>query len=107
MSTAQFFSSKADESMRFLITQQESGKAKSEDEWKDELKGKRIWRVGGLGMWAYDQDDQVEAAKESMWRKWGDKGKGEKEWLEAARERTAFYTRKSKHSRPDLPQLSK
>lgn len=95
MSTAQFFSSKADESLRFLVAQQESGKAKDEDEWKAELKGKRFWRVGGLGLWAYDLDPSVESRKEAMWRKWGDKGKGREEWLEVAKERTAFYERTS------------
>lgn len=95
MSTAQFFSSKADESMRFLTAKQEAGKARSEDEWKDELKGKRVWRVGGLGIWAHDPEQKAEDAKAAVWRHWGEKGYGREEWLETAKERTSFYTRES------------
>jgi hypothetical protein len=95
VSTAQFFSSKADESLRFLMAKQEGVKAQDEGEWKDELKGKRVWRVGGLGMWAYDQDEKVESAKGAVWRRWGEKGNGHREWLETARERTTFYNRES------------
>lgn len=99
MSTAQFFSSKADESLRFLTAKQEGAKAQDQGEWKDELKGKRVWRVGGLGMWAYDQDEKVESAKGAVWRRWGEKGNGQREWLETARERTNFYNRESQYYR--------
>lgn len=89
MSTAQFFSNKADESLRFLTARQEVGKAMEEKELEDELRGKRVWRVGGLGMWSYGEEDK----KAEIWREWNGRGKGREDWLEAARKRTEFYNR--------------
>ncbi|KAL7422915.1 hypothetical protein Q5752_002212 [Cryptotrichosporon argae] len=80
----------ATDALRAVTLREEGLRATSKDELKDELKGKRVWRVGGLGVWAWSEDDKAENDKQGVWRKWGDKH-GKAEWLSAARARTAFY----------------
>ncbi|OCF43636.1 hypothetical protein I317_02528 [Kwoniella heveanensis CBS 569] len=94
-----FFANMANESIRYITLREEAHKAKDKDELKDELKGKRVWRVGGLGVWAYSDDKEQEETKKRLWRDWGEKH-GQKDWLEVARERKQFYEKESKGVKP-------
>jgi hypothetical protein len=91
---------KASESLRYLTLRQEEHKATNKDELKDELKGKRVWRVGGVGMWSYSLDEGEEGGKRELWRDWGGRH-GKDEWINAAKERTEFYER-GEHAGSDL-----
>lgn len=98
-SSMQFFSSKASESLRYLTLREEEHKAVQEDELMEELKGKRVWRIGGMGMWAYGMDREAEERKKGLWRQWS-ASNGQEAWLHSARERTMFYNRDSHGVRP-------
>ncbi|WVR08568.1 hypothetical protein IAU60_005623 [Kwoniella sp. DSM 27419] len=98
-SSTAFFAAQAKESLRYLTIRQEEHKAKEEDELKHELKGKRVWRVGGVGMWAYSQDQQEEEMKKRLWQKWSDEH-DQKDWLQVARERKEFYEKESRGVKP-------
>jgi hypothetical protein len=97
---SEFFVNKASESLRYLTLRQEEHKATNKDELKDELKGKRVWRVGGVGMWSYSLDEGEEGGKRELWRDWGGRH-GKDEWINAAKERTEFYER-GEHAGSDL-----
>lgn len=88
MASLDYFQAKAAESMRFIVRREETTKERDENELRAELRGKRVWRVGGIGLWAYSQDPDLEEMKKSVWRA----GNGEEDWLSAARSRTKFYT---------------
>ena len=91
-----FFTQRAGESLRYITLKEEERKATEHDELKDELKGKRVWRVGGLGMWSYSLDPKAERDKMDVWRKWSEKhsgNDGKQKWIEAATARTEFYNR--------------
>ncbi len=83
---------KAGDSLRYLTMQEESRKARDKSELEDEVKGKRIWRVGGIGIWTYSLDAAEEAVKREVWSKWARKHDRDK-WLEVSRKRTEFYNR--------------
>lgn len=71
---------------------EEEHKARDKDELKDELKGKRVWRIGGIGVWSYSLEEEVERNKMEVWKSWGEKhGRGE--WVEGAKERTRVYNK--------------
>ena len=84
-----FFQAKAAESMRYIAYREETQKEKDEKELRAELKGKRVWKVGGIGMMAYSLDPALEKKKKRIWSK--ESGK-EEEWVHAARTRTKLYT---------------
>lgn len=90
-----FFQAKAVESMRYLVQREEELKEKDERELRAELKGTRVWRIGGIGLWAYSQDAEFEGKKQRIWNE----QKGKEEWLDAARARTRMYA-KSKGVKP-------
>lgn len=96
---------KASESLRYLTLRQEEHKAKDTGELKDELKGKRVWRVGGVGMWSYSLDEREEEGKRELWRDWGARH-GKNEWINAAKERTEFYE-KGEHAGSDFRLISR
>ncbi|KAK8850484.1 hypothetical protein IAR55_004402 [Kwoniella newhampshirensis] len=98
-SATAFFGAKANESLRYIKLREESHRAKDKDEIKDELKGKRMWRVGGVGMWAYSLDAKEEEMKKKVWRDWGNKH-GKDDWLKVSREKTEFYSKESRGVRP-------
>lgn len=83
-----FFQAKAIESMRFIAQREETVKERDEKELRAELKGKRVWRVGGVGLWACSQDAELEETKKRVWKE----GNGKEDWLIAARARTKLYT---------------
>ena len=85
-------STKAAESLRFVTIQKETYDAHDTDAMVDELKGKRIWKVGGVGVMAYEGEGKHEEKKMAVWRSWGEKGMGKDEWLKAARARTNQYS---------------
>jgi hypothetical protein len=89
--TAELLSDKASDSLRFATIQKESHDARHDDEaLRHELKGSKWWKVGGVGILAYEADDKHEERKKEVWRTWGEKN-GKDEWLKAARLRTNFY----------------
>lgn len=90
--SAEFLSDKAVESLRAVTIQTETHAAHDSDDLKSELKGKRIWKVGGVGMWAYEKDDHHEQEKRRIWREFGEKH-GKDEWMKAARARTDWYNK--------------
>lgn len=58
---------------------------------KDECTGAHVWRVGGVGVWAYNEDLEVERTRQGVWKEFT--AANEKpSWLKAARARTAAYT---------------
>jgi len=61
------------------------------EELEMEVRGKKIWRVGGVGMWAYSMDPVEERVKSGLWKKLS-QAHGREDWLAAARARTAFYS---------------
>jgi hypothetical protein len=92
---SEYLAGKANESVRYLTIKGEQHKAKQKDELKDELKGRRIWRVGGIGMWAYSLDTEVEWRKRELWADWGGRH-GKDEWVKSAKNRTEFYNKGEK-----------
>ncbi|WWD20665.1 hypothetical protein CI109_105141 [Kwoniella shandongensis] len=98
-SASAFLTTKAKESLRYITIREETHRAQNKDEIKDELKGKRVWRVGGIGMWAYSLDANEEEMKKKVWRDWGEKH-GKDDWLKASRERTEFYVKESRGVKP-------
>jgi hypothetical protein len=56
----------------------------------EELSGTRVWRVGGVGVFAYAEDVRAERVRQAAWRDWSATN-GLDEWLHAARARTATY----------------
>lgn len=87
-----FFANRAGESMRYIALEREAHDATKEDHLRDELDGKRIWKVGGVGVWSYCQDAAQEEKRRKVYSDWREKnGKGN--WIKAARARTEFYIR--------------
>jgi hypothetical protein len=70
--------------------QDETEKSRNLEELQAEITGKRVWRVGGVGLWAYSTDPEEEQAKTTLWRNLN-KAHGREVWLAAARARTALY----------------
>ena len=104
--TAEMLSDKAADSLRYVTIQKESYDARHDDSaFKDELKGKKVWKVGGVGMWAFEHADKHEERKKEVWRDWTEKH-GKDEWLKAARARTDYYNRGGLPSLPILVQDS-
>lgn len=99
-SNVDFVSEKVTESLRYITAQKEAHSAKDHDELKDELKGKRHWRVGGVGIWAYNGEGADENRKRDTWTKWGEKH-GKDEWIKAARARTEFYAQGESYLSPE------
>jgi hypothetical protein len=64
--------------------------ARNPDALKDECLGTHVWRVGGLGVWAYNEDLEVERARRSVWKEFTE-GTEKSSWLQAARARTSAY----------------
>ncbi|KAK4688596.1 hypothetical protein P7C73_g1516, partial [Tremellales sp. Uapishka_1] len=88
--------------MRYATMLEESRKADDEHELKHELKGKRVCRVGGIGIWCLSGGDQeAEERKKKVWREFGGRH-GRAEWVEAAKARTEFYNKESKGVKPLL-----
>lgn len=65
---------------------------------RDELSGSRVWRVGGVGVFAYAEDIEAERVRQAAWRDWTDCN-GWDEWLHAARARTEAYNRAHEEGR--------
>jgi hypothetical protein len=80
--------------VRFVTIQAEAHKAKDDEELRHELKGKRVWRTGGLGVWTFSENVKDEERKRKLVKEWNEKH-GKDDWLKAARARTDFYTSKS------------
>jgi len=89
--TARLLSTKAAESLRYVTIQKEVYDSHNADAMLDELKGKRIWKVGGVGVMGYEGEGKYEERKKEVWRGWNEKGAGKDEWLKAARARTDQY----------------
>lgn len=87
----EFFNERAEESLRYHLLQEEREKSGNVEELEMEVKGNRVWRVGGVGMWAYSMDPAEERIKSGLWKKLS-QIHGREDWLAAARARTAFYT---------------
>jgi hypothetical protein len=86
----EFFTARAGHSARYHIMQDETEKSRNLEELQAEITGKRVWRVGGVGLWAYSTDPEEEQAKTTLWRNLN-KAHGREVWLAAARARTALY----------------
>jgi hypothetical protein len=86
-----FFTARADESRRTLLLKEEGERSGNTEEMEQELLGKRVWRVGGVGVWSYSLNPEEEKQKSVFWRKWSSTSRGKEDWLVAARARTAFY----------------
>ena len=86
----EFFGERAEEQLRYHLMKEEGGKSGNVEELEMEVKGKKVWRVGGVGMWAYSMDPEEEKVKSGLWRKLS-KSHGKEDWLASARARTAFY----------------
>lgn len=71
---------------------EDSDAARNTSNLLDELSGERVWRVGGIGVFAYAEDVRDERIRQAAWREWMENN-GESEWLQATRARTAAYTR--------------
>lgn len=85
-----YLSDKAGDAFRGAIINEEENESKHEDNLKDEVRGKRFWRVGGIGIWAYGLDRKEESTRERLWREWSDKH-DENDWIDISRKRTKFY----------------
>ncbi|RXK41676.1 hypothetical protein M231_00911 [Tremella mesenterica] len=85
-----FLASRASESLRYLILREEEHQAEEEESLKNELEGRKVWRVGGIGTWAYSAIERVESRKRELFRQSGEAG-GKDEWFRAALARTQFY----------------
>ncbi|EIW69915.1 hypothetical protein TREMEDRAFT_68366 [Tremella mesenterica DSM 1558] len=85
-----FLASRASESLRYLILREEEHQAEEEEGLKNELEGRKVWRVGGIGVWAYSIIERVELRKRNLFRLSGETG-GKDEWYKAALARTEFY----------------
>lgn len=85
-----YLSDKAGDPFRTAVISEEENESKHEDSLKDEVRGKRFWRVGGLGIWAYGLDTKEESIRERLWREWSDKHNGD-DWIKISRKRTKFY----------------
>jgi hypothetical protein len=86
----EFFGERAEEQLRYHLMKEEGAKSGNVEELEMEVKGKKVWRVGGVGMWAYSMDPEEEKVKSGVWRKLS-KSHGREDWLASARARTAFY----------------
>lgn len=86
-----FFSERAEESLRYHIMKEDGEKSVNVEELEMEVRGKKTWRVGGVGMWAYSMDPAEERVKSGLWKKLS-QSHGREDWLAAARARTAFYS---------------
>lgn len=91
-----FFTGRAEESLRYHIMKEEGEKSGNVEELEMEVQGKKVWRVGGVGMWSYSMDPAEERVKSGLWNKLS-RSHGRKDWLAAARARTAFYTGNSRN----------
>ena len=89
--TARMLSSKAVESLRYVTIQKESHDSHDAGEMTQELAGKRVWKVGGVGVMVYEGEGRAEEKKNEVWRAWSEKGMGKDEWFRAARARTNQY----------------
>lgn len=88
----EFFTARADESRRTLLLREEGERSGQTEEMEQELLGKRVWRVGGVGILQYALDPAQEKQKRSFWKSWSSsRSNGKEDWLVAARARTAFY----------------
>jgi hypothetical protein len=85
-----FFTARAEDSLRYHIMKDEGEKSGNVEELEMEISGKKVWKVGGTGMWAYSLDPTEEGRKSGLWRKLS-KAHGREDWLAAARARTAYY----------------
>ncbi|WVO20476.1 uncharacterized protein IAS62_001773 [Cryptococcus decagattii] len=95
-----YLSDKAGDAFRGAIINEEENESKHEDNLKDEVRGKRFWRVGGVGIWAYGLDRKEESTREKLWREWSDKH-DEDDWINISRKRTKFYNESGgRHVRP-------
>ncbi len=59
------------------------------EEMMREIRGERIWKTSGIGVWTYDLDPQVEIQKAAAWR---DSRTTKSDWLTHARARTEAYS---------------
>jgi hypothetical protein len=66
---------------------------------RDELSGAHFWRVGGVGVFAYSEDSQVESQRRSVWSEFS-KAHGREAWLHTARIRTDVYNSGQMQVRP-------
>nr|XP_019051126.1 hypothetical protein I302_01575 [Kwoniella bestiolae CBS 10118]OCF30056.1 hypothetical protein I302_01575 [Kwoniella bestiolae CBS 10118] len=98
-SATQFFSEKANESLRYITIKKEGKDSREKDELKNELKAKRVWRTGGIGIWAYSEDQKEEELKKKLWKEWSGKHDSH-EWVKVAKERKEFYEKESKGVKP-------
>ena len=89
--TGSYFAAKADEGVRYLALKHEKLKAAQTEELRAEIRGQRVWRLGGMGMWAYSESTLQEIEKEELWRTEGQEC-GREGWLESARKRTEYYS---------------
>lgn len=95
-----YFQAKAAESLRYLMIQRESSAERDGEQLKQELKGKKVWKIGAVGVYAYSLDPSVEKVKERIWRDhW--KSTSRKEWISVARARTDYYE-SGRSARPGL-----
>lgn len=95
-----YLSGKAGDVFRSAVISEEENESKHEDNLKDEVRGKRFWRVGGVGIWAYGLDAKEENIRERLWREWSDKHDGD-DWIQISRKRTKFYNESGgRHVRP-------
>ncbi|ORY20747.1 hypothetical protein BCR39DRAFT_474891 [Naematelia encephala] len=99
--TMDFFTDMATESRKAMTIEKETREARDESALRYELNGKKVWKVGGVGMWSYSLDAREEEVKQRLWRDWGEQH-GRDDWLLAARARTEEYNKPSRAVKPAL-----
>ena len=84
------------EPLRYATFVEETYQEHDEAELRNELKGEKVWRTGGVGVWALSAEPKSEETKQAIWRQWSS-AHGKEDWLEAARARTRFYNERGSH----------
>ena len=76
--------------MRAEVAKEEMEQVKYRENIASELTGDRVWRSGGIGLWAYSLDATQEDIKKEVWSTW--EGRPSKDaWINIARARTKAY----------------
>ncbi|KAL1410039.1 hypothetical protein Q8F55_004041 [Vanrija albida] len=75
---------------RLMALREDPEFARDRSYLRDDLNGARVWRVGGVGAFAYAEDHEIERVREGVFREYT-ANNGREDWLHAARARTAAY----------------
>ena len=76
--------------LRLEIAQEERPLALQTEGLVAELRGDRVWKTAGIGLWTYCLDANDEQTKNRVWSQWADRPSKDA-WIKAAGARTRFY----------------